>query len=356
MSEIKVGQRVLFMFKNSMMIPYLSYGKVIESEMVTVDFGKVGVWHCGKGEIEPMKYDLKDMGFSPDADDVCEAFGWGETPEGPTYWADFFFGTMTKEEAEVAQAKWDAMKKQWYEEQEAGDCLGREYSDFGADLAQSLKEAIEMDDVKSMKFKVGDRVKNIIGGKGYGRELEPNIGEPVDMGTIIDVRKCGCDVLWDGCEEAYFSFSEEIALVDSAEPLTDAAKTWVASPSEPLKEAWESYESLLVDTPEQHYTPKDIQPIVSDGGPSEYYDFKESHKTLNDWMEDKAKSQWGAYSLHMKDLGKGMCRFGTKNGVTEGYDINKMLYSTIRMKVMEVGKEKAVEYIRSVLEDPQFKV
>lgn len=262
MSELKVGQRVLFMFKNSMMIPYLSYGKVVESELVTVtvDFGDAGVWHCGKGELEPMKYDLEDMGFSPDADDVSYAFGWDATPEGPTYWVDFYSGTMTKEGAEVAQAKWDAMKKQWFEEQEVGDCLGREDSDFGADLAQSLRGAIEMEG------------------------------------------------------------------------------------------------SLLVDTPEQHYTPKDIQSIVSDGGPSEYYDFKESYKTLNDWMEDKAKSQWGAYSLHMKDLGKGMCRFGTKNGVTEGYDINKMLYSTIRMKVMEVGKEKAVEYIRSVLKDPQFKV
>lgn len=263
MSELKVGQRVLFMSEDDGLIPYLSYGKVIKSKykhLVTVDFGDAGVWHCGKGELEPMRYDLEDMGFYPNTDNVCEAFGWGATPEGHTYWADFYFGNMTKEEANVAQAKWDAMKKQWYEEQEAGDCLGRGDSDFGSDLAQSLKEAVEME------------------------------------------------------------------------------------------------ESLLVDTPEQHYTPKDIQSIVSDGGPSEYYDFKESHKTLNDWMEDKAKSQWGAYSLHMKDLGKGMCRFGTKNGVTEGYDINKMLYSTIRMKVMEVGKEKAIEYIRSVLEDPQFKV
>ena len=270
MSELKAGDRVRS----------INSGYVKEfgpDKHGPVDFGTVvkveGCWvnvlwdHCYKDrstykyKLEPMKYDLKDLGFSPDADDVCEAFGWGATPEGPTYWADFYFGTMTKEEAEVAQAKWDAMKKQWYEEREAGDCLGREDSDFGADLAQSLKEAVEM-----------------------------------------------------------------------------------------------AEGSLLVDTPEQHYTPKDIQSIVSDGGPSEYYDFKESHKTLNDWMEDKAKSQWGAYSLHMKDLGKGMCRFGTKNGVTEGYDINKMLYSTIRMKVMEVGKEKAVEYIRSVLEDPQFKV
>ena len=259
MSKLKVGQRVLFMSEYDEAIPYLSYGRVVEPEDVTIDFGGVGVWGCSEGELELMNYDLKAMGFSPAADDVCEAFGWGSTPEGPTYWADFCFGTMTEEEAEVAQAKWDAMKKQWYEEQEASDCLDWGFSDFGSDLTQSLKEAIGME------------------------------------------------------------------------------------------------ESLLVDTPEQHYTPKNIKAIVSDGGPSEYYDFKESHKTLNDWMEDKAKSQWGAYSLHMKDLGKGMCRFGNKNGVTEGYDINKMLYSTIRMKVMEVGKQKAVEYILSILEDKQFK-
>lgn len=267
MSELKVGQRVLFMTKDEGAIPYLSYGKVIESEMdrpvdfdVTVDFGDAGVWDCNLLELEPMKYDLEAMGFSPYADDVGTAFVWDATPEGFDYWSAFSAGVMTKGEAEVAQAKWDAMKKQWYEEQEVGDCLDWGDSDFGTDLAQSLKEAIEM-----------------------------------------------------------------------------------------------AEGSFLVDTPEQHYTPKDIKAIVSDGGPSEYYDFKESHKTLNDWMEDKAKEQWGAYSLHMKDLIKGATRFGTKSGVGVDYDINKMLYSTIRMKVMEVGKQKAVEYILSILEDRQFK-
>ena len=96
-------------------------------------------------------------------------------------------------------------------------------------------------------------------------------------------------------------------------------------------------------------------PAKSDGGPSSYYDFKDTYHTLNDWMEDKAKEQWGAYSLHMKDLIKGATRFGTKSGVGVDYDINKMLYSSIRMKVMEVGKQKAVEYILSILEDKQFK-
>lgn len=59
-----------------------------------------------------MKYDLKAMDFDPDADDLTTAFTWEFTPEGSDYWARQYIDGITPE----GQAKWDAMKQQWNEE------------------------------------------------------------------------------------------------------------------------------------------------------------------------------------------------------------------------------------------------
>jgi len=91
----------------------------------------------------------------------------------------------------------------------------------------------------------------------------------------------------------------------------------------------------------------------SDGGPSSYYDFDPGWKTWNDFMESKALSQWGAYSLHMKDIGKALCRFGVKSGTEDEYDMNKIVYSGLRMKEMK-RKGSSREYLLRLLDDPQF--
>lgn len=91
----------------------------------------------------------------------------------------------------------------------------------------------------------------------------------------------------------------------------------------------------------------------SDGGPSDYYDFQQGWKTWNDFAEYKAINQWGAYSLHFKDVGKLMCRFGAKEGTSEEYDLNKGVYSFLRMKEM-MRKGSAREYLLRLLDDPQF--
>lgn len=91
----------------------------------------------------------------------------------------------------------------------------------------------------------------------------------------------------------------------------------------------------------------------SDGGPSSYYDFQPGWKTWNDFAEAKAIAQWGAYSLHMKDVGKLICRFGAKDGTSEEYDLNKGVYSFLRMKEMQ-RKGSAREYMLRLLADPQF--
>lgn len=59
-----------------------------------------------------MKYDLKAMDFDPDKDDLTTAFTWEFTPDGSDYWSRQFIYGITPE----GQAKWDAMKQQWNEE------------------------------------------------------------------------------------------------------------------------------------------------------------------------------------------------------------------------------------------------
>lgn len=196
--------------------------------------------------------------------------------------------------------------------------------------------------------------------KGIG--FNPNVmhkASEVDKAFLFKETPEGSDYWWRFCDGKMTPAEEQEAYAK-----WDAMKKqWDKENNKPdaLKQAWEELEAmeeqpLDIVAAWKETNPKCLSiPTKSDGGPSSYYDFKDTYHTLNDWMEDKAKEQWGAYSLHMKDLIKGATRFGTKAGVGVGYDINKMLYSAIRMKVMEVGKQKTVEYILSVLEDKQFK-
>jgi hypothetical protein len=59
-----------------------------------------------------MKYDLKAMGFSPDVGTLFSAFTWANTPEGYSYWSNQCRNGLIPE----GKAKWDAMKRQWNEE------------------------------------------------------------------------------------------------------------------------------------------------------------------------------------------------------------------------------------------------
>ena len=99
----------------------------------------------------------------------------------------------------------------------------------------------------------------------------------------------------------------------------------------------------------------DAVKIKSDGGPSSYYDLSPGWVTWNDVAEHKAKTQWGPYSLHMKDLSKAMMRFGIKDGTTQEYDIHKIFYSAVRLKIMQSGKQAAKDMLQAMLDDPQMK-
>lgn len=94
--------------------------------------------------------------------------------------------------------------------------------------------------------------------------------------------------------------------------------------------------------------------LKSNGGPSSYYDFDPGWNTFNDFMEHKALTQWGAHSLHLKDIGKAICRWGAKGGTTVSYDIRKIIYSGLRLLTMVEGKEATKTFLKELQEDKQF--
>ena len=95
--------------------------------------------------------------------------------------------------------------------------------------------------------------------------------------------------------------------------------------------------------------------VASDGGPSSYYDFLPGWVTFNDFMEHKAQVQWGGFSLHMKDIGKALCRFGVKKGTSQSYDARKIVYSGLRLLMMLEGREAVARELRRMQDDPQFR-
>ena len=101
-----------------------------------------------------------------------------------------------------------------------------------------------------------------------------------------------------------------------------------------------------------HLTSKPI--LQSDGGPTGYYDFDPGWNTFNDFMEHKALTQWGAFSLHLKDIGKATCRFGAKEGTTDAYDTRKIIYSGLRILSMIEGKAAVRAELERLLADKQF--
>ena len=91
------------------------------------------------------------------------------------------------------------------------------------------------------------------------------------------------------------------------------------------------------------------------GGPSSYYDFPYSEWiTTNDQMEYLAEHKWGKFGIHLKDIFKGLCRWGDKDGTSVEYDAKKIIYYGVRVLRMLVGVEKTREYLQTLLDDKQF--
>ncbi len=94
---------------------------------------------------------------------------------------------------------------------------------------------------------------------------------------------------------------------------------------------------------------------VSHGGPSSYYDFPfKDWITTNDMMEYLAEHKWGKYGIHLKDIFKGICRWGDKKGTTQEYDARKIIYYGCRVLMMIVGVDGLRKYLNEILNDEQF--
>jgi hypothetical protein len=94
---------------------------------------------------------------------------------------------------------------------------------------------------------------------------------------------------------------------------------------------------------------------TSSGGPSAYYDMPYSTwVTTNDQMEYLAEHKWGKYAIHLKDIFKGLCRWGDKSGTTVEYDSRKIIYYGCRVLMMVVGATELRVYLNELLDDKQF--
>ena len=95
--------------------------------------------------------------------------------------------------------------------------------------------------------------------------------------------------------------------------------------------------------------------VKPDGGPAQYYDmpFKD-WVTTNDMMEYLASHKWGPEAIHLKDIFKGLCRWGEKSGTDTLYDTKKIIYYGARVMRMLAGEDKTRDYLQKLLDDKQF--
>lgn len=105
----------------------------------------------------------------------------------------------------------------------------------------------------------------------------------------------------------------------------------------------------------EEHKPSEKETTKSDGGATSYYDMPFNEwVTTNDMMEYLAEHKWGKYGIHLKDIFKGICRWGDKDGTDESYDTRKIIYYGVRVLRLLVGTDKTREYLQSLLDDPQF--
>jgi hypothetical protein len=169
------------------------------------------------------------------------------------------------------------------------------------------------DTVTTLKYKVGDTV--VITGKTWGHEY--------DIGSEV--------VITEASSSRYVGDADQIGL------------QWVFDDSECTLAIREEMTPVVNKT--------------SSGGPSAYYDMPYSTWiTTNDQMEYLAEHKWGKYAIHLKDIFKGLCRWGDKSGTTVEYDSRKIIYYGCRVLMMVVGAKELRVYLNVLLDDKQFQV
>lgn len=87
-----------------------------------------------------------------------------------------------------------------------------------------------------------------------------------------------------------------------------------------------------------------------------YYNFPfKNWTTVNDMIDHMSKKQWGWRSYIFKDIVKACFRFGQKEGTTEVYDAEKIIYYGARLLMSVSDKATARKYLQQLLDDKQFK-
>lgn len=167
------------------------------------------------------------------------------------------------------------------------------------------------------KYEVGDLVKIEEG--AFGWDDSPD-------GEVVEITEVFNDKSFSGFYDDYYHFNYDDIDHEATEKLGN------------LKEAGDLHKK-----------------IVSDGGPSSYYDFDNTWATWNDLADYKSKRQWKEHSFHLGNIGKAIMRWGDKSGASLEYDAKKIIYSGLRVLMMLSGKESVREYLEKLLEDKQFK-
>ena len=87
-----------------------------------------------------------------------------------------------------------------------------------------------------------------------------------------------------------------------------------------------------------------------------YYNFPfKDWFTVNDMLDYMSQKQWGWRSYIFKDIVKACFRFGQKEGTTEVYDAEKIIYYGTRLLMSVSDKATARKYLQQLLDDKQFK-
>lgn len=87
-----------------------------------------------------------------------------------------------------------------------------------------------------------------------------------------------------------------------------------------------------------------------------YYNFPfKDWTTVNDMLDYVSQKQWGWRSYIFKDIIKACFRFGQKEGTTEVYDAEKIIYYGTRLLMSVSDKATARKYLQQLLDDKQFK-
>ena len=87
-----------------------------------------------------------------------------------------------------------------------------------------------------------------------------------------------------------------------------------------------------------------------------YYNFPfKDWTTVNDLIDYMSQKQWGWRSYIFKDIVKACFRFGQKEGTTEAYDAEKIIYYGVRLLMSVTDKATTRKYLQQLLDDKQFK-